>query len=110
VNTVEQAPADEQVQAREMIVDVAHPVYGPLREVAVPIKTAGAVTRPAPAPALGEHTDEVLRDLLRYPAGRIAALRAGGARPRPRRRGEPMTVDPDLFRAITAEADRRRLR
>ncbi|HEV8643573.1 MAG TPA: CoA transferase, partial [Methylomirabilota bacterium] len=46
VNTVREALEDEQVRARGMIVEVKHPVYGTVREVASPIKTAGAVTRP----------------------------------------------------------------
>jgi crotonobetainyl-CoA:carnitine CoA-transferase CaiB-like acyl-CoA transferase len=79
VNTVREALEDEQVRARGMIVEVKHPVYGTVREVASPIKTAGAVTRPAPAPRLGEHTEAVLGDILRYPSAKIAALRASGA-------------------------------
>jgi crotonobetainyl-CoA:carnitine CoA-transferase CaiB-like acyl-CoA transferase len=85
VNTVAQALDDEQVRAREMIIEVKHPRFGVLREVASPVKTAGAVTSPAPAPALGQHTEEVLRGLLGYDAARIAALRASGALGRPRR-------------------------
>ncbi len=61
-----------------MILEVTHPRFGVLREVASPIKTAGAVTAPTPAPALGEHTDQLLRELLHYPPERIAALRAAG--------------------------------
>ena len=68
--------ADEQVRQREMILEVAHPRFGVLREVASPIKTAGAVRAPAPAPGFGEHTDRLLSDLLHYPHERIAALRA----------------------------------
>lgn len=79
VNTVRQALEDEQVRARAMIIEVPHPQFGPIRAVASPIKTAGAPTRPAPAPALGEHTEAVLRDLLRYSPSKIAALRASGA-------------------------------
>jgi crotonobetainyl-CoA:carnitine CoA-transferase CaiB-like acyl-CoA transferase len=79
VNTVRQALADEQVRARDMILEVAHPEFGRLLEVASPIKTPGAITRPAPAPALGAHTDEILRDLLGYDAPRIQVLRASGA-------------------------------
>jgi len=79
VNSLGEALADEQVVARGGIVEVEHPVHGTIREVASPIRTAGLVTRPAPAPALGEHTDAVLRDILGYPPARIAALRAAGA-------------------------------
>jgi len=67
------------VRARDMIVEVTHRQFGVLREVASPIKTPGAITAPAPAPALGQHTDELLRMLLGYPDDRIARLRASGA-------------------------------
>jgi crotonobetainyl-CoA:carnitine CoA-transferase CaiB-like acyl-CoA transferase len=79
VNNVRQALADEQVRARDMIIDVDHPHFGTIREVAAPIKTAGAITRPAPAPRLGEHTDAILRDVLSYGDRTIAELRAKGA-------------------------------
>jgi len=78
VNTVAQALEDEQVRAREMIVEVKHPAFGVLREVASPVKTAGTPP-PTRAPGLGEHTDEILRDVLEYDPTRIAALRASGA-------------------------------
>jgi crotonobetainyl-CoA:carnitine CoA-transferase CaiB-like acyl-CoA transferase len=78
VNSMREALADEQVRQRGMILEVEHPVFGTIREVASPIKTAGAVTHPAPAPRLGEHTDEVLSDIVKYAPGRIAALRASG--------------------------------
>ena len=79
VNTIAQALADEQVAARDMIVEVKHPRFGVLREVGTPVKTEGAVANLSPAPALGQHTDEILGALLHYDAGRIAALRASGA-------------------------------
>ena len=79
VNTIAEALEDEQVRAREMIIEVKHPEFGTLREVASPVKTPGAITAPAPAPRLGQHTEEILRDLLHYPAARIAELRASGA-------------------------------
>jgi len=79
VNTMAEALVDEQVRARDMIIEVKHPERGTLREVASPVKTEGAITSPAPAPALGQHTDELLRDLLGYEADRIRALRSGGA-------------------------------
>ena len=79
VNTLAQALADEQVRARGMIVAVEHPEFGRLREVASPVRTDGAVLSPAPAPRLGQHTDEILGRLLRYDAARIASLRAAGA-------------------------------
>ena len=79
VNTVAQALADEQVRARGMIVEVEHPTLGVLREVASPVRTAGEVSPPGPAPRLGQHTDEILGGLLGYSPARLAALRASGA-------------------------------
>lgn len=79
VNSVRQALEDEQVRARGMIVEVEHPVFGAIRQVACPIRTPGVVDRPAAAPRLGEHTGAVLRDVLGYSETRIAALRASGA-------------------------------
>ncbi len=79
VNSMAEALADEQVLAREMIVEVKHPERGTLREVASPVKTPGAITAPTPAPKLGQHTDDILRELLGYDAGRITQLHASGA-------------------------------
>ena len=79
VNSVSEALGDEQVLAREMIIDVEHPHFGTIREVATPIKTEGLLTRPAPAPRLGEHTDSILREVLSYGDRTIAALRSKGA-------------------------------
>jgi len=78
VNDVRQALADEQVQAREMIVEVEHPGFGRLREVRSPIRTEGEIRQPARAPRLGEHTDEILRDTLGYTDTTIRRLRADG--------------------------------
>jgi formyl-CoA transferase len=54
---------DPHTRAREMEVTVEHPVEGVVRALGVPVKlsdTPGGVRRPAPL--LGEHTDEVLRE------------------------------------------------
>jgi crotonobetainyl-CoA:carnitine CoA-transferase CaiB-like acyl-CoA transferase len=78
VNSVREALDDEQVRARGMILELDHPEFGRLRQVASPIRTDGVVARPAPAPRLGEHTETLLRELLGYPDARLAALRATG--------------------------------
>ena len=78
VNDVRQALADPQVLARDMIVEVEHPDFGTLREVRSPVRTEGEIRRPARAPRLGEHTDQILREILSYSDGTIARLRHAG--------------------------------
>ena len=78
VNDVRQALADPHVLARDMIVEVEHPQFGTLREVRSPVRTEGEIRDPRRAPRLGEHTDDVLREVLGYGEGTIARLRAAG--------------------------------
>jgi crotonobetainyl-CoA:carnitine CoA-transferase CaiB-like acyl-CoA transferase len=78
VNDVRQALTDPQVLARDMIVEVEHPDFGPLREVRSPVRTEGEIRRPRRAPRLGEHTDLILREVLGYSDGTIARLRSAG--------------------------------
>jgi len=76
INTVDQVVSDPQVLLRQMVVDLEHPSLGTLKTLGAPIKDAEAPAfRPAPPPALGEHTEPILRDLLGYPPERIEALR-----------------------------------
>ena len=54
---------DPHTLAREMVVELEHPVEGTVRALGIPLKlsdTPGAIRRPAPL--LGEHTEEVLRE------------------------------------------------
>jgi len=76
INSVAEALADPQTQAREMIATVEHPTVGDLKLVGPPYKFSGtpaAVRRPPPT--LGEHTDEILQEELGLDAAAIAALR-----------------------------------
>lgn len=79
VRTLSEALRDEQVRAREMILEVEHPEFGTVRQVAHPVKTEGVPARPEPAPELGADTDGVLRELCGFPEERIAELRERGA-------------------------------
>jgi crotonobetainyl-CoA:carnitine CoA-transferase CaiB-like acyl-CoA transferase len=61
VNGVDQALADPQALARGMVVEDAHPGYGRYRHVAGPLPRLRNLEN-RPAPRLGEHTQEVLRE------------------------------------------------
>lgn len=77
INTVDRVVRDPQIQARQMVVATQHPVAGAVKMAGVPIKlsaTPGAVERPAPT--LGQHTEEILREMLGMTAPQVAALRA----------------------------------
>ncbi len=79
INDLAQVFADPQVLAREMVVEVDAPGAGPTKVTGVPIKlsaTPGSVR--TPPPALGQHTDEVLKTLLGLDAAARRALREEG--------------------------------
>jgi crotonobetainyl-CoA:carnitine CoA-transferase CaiB-like acyl-CoA transferase len=80
INTIDKVVEHPQVQARGMIVESHHPVAGTVKIVGVPVQlseTPGRVREPAPL--LGQHTDEVLRDYLDLDEAEIVALRQAGA-------------------------------
>lgn len=79
INTYAEVFADEQMIAREMMVETEHPALGSIRTLGTPIKLSETPLDPRrPAPTLGQHTDEVLADAGLSPEA-IAALRASGA-------------------------------
>jgi glutaryl-CoA transferase len=76
INSVAEALADPQTEARAMIETVEHPAIGALKLVGMPYKFSGtpaSVRRPPPL--LGEHTEEILREELGLDAAAIGALR-----------------------------------
>jgi crotonobetainyl-CoA:carnitine CoA-transferase CaiB-like acyl-CoA transferase len=76
VNSVQDLPDDPQMRANDYIVDFDHPQFGSTTVMGVPVqlsRTPGGVSRPAPEH--GQHTEEVLMELLGYDWGRIAELR-----------------------------------
>ncbi len=77
IQTVDRALHDPQVLARGMVVEAPHPTAGSVKLVASPLKLAQ--TPPEirlPPPTLGQHTEEVLRDVLGLAPQAIAELRA----------------------------------
>jgi crotonobetainyl-CoA:carnitine CoA-transferase CaiB-like acyl-CoA transferase len=78
INDIVAAFASPQARAREMTVDVEHPVLGAVRQVGLPFTLSGtpASIRTAP-PLLGEHSVEILAE-LGYDAADIRELARGG--------------------------------
>jgi crotonobetainyl-CoA:carnitine CoA-transferase CaiB-like acyl-CoA transferase len=76
INTIDQVVDHAQVRARGALVQNTHPVAGTIQMTGPPVRmseTPGAVR--TPAPLLGQHTDEVLRERLGMTAEEIATLR-----------------------------------
>jgi formyl-CoA transferase len=68
-----------QVQAREMAITMDHPAAGKVKLVRSPMNlSATPAVASLPPPMLGQHTDEVLREVLGHSAERIAELRKKG--------------------------------
>ena len=77
VANVAEVAANPHLQERRMLLHADHPDYAGLLVPGSPLKTVGDTTAPRTrAPALGEHTDHVLHELLGYDAARLELLRA----------------------------------
>lgn len=79
VNTVDDLPSDPQVLANQYVTDFDHPGFGATQVVGLPVRlseTPGSIR--LPAPEFGQHTEEVLTDLLGYSWERVAELREAG--------------------------------
>jgi crotonobetainyl-CoA:carnitine CoA-transferase CaiB-like acyl-CoA transferase len=79
INDLADVFADPHVQAREMTVQLPHPLAGQVNLVASPMKFSGTpVQYRRPPPLLGEHTAEVLRE-FGIDDAELAGLRRAGA-------------------------------
>jgi crotonobetainyl-CoA:carnitine CoA-transferase CaiB-like acyl-CoA transferase len=79
VNKTSDMVSDPQVKAREMVIEVEHPKAGRVKAIGHPVKFSETkVEASRPAPLLGQHTREVLKD-LGYDDARIDALAKEGA-------------------------------
>ena len=79
VNTIDKVAVDPQILARDMIVDVHHPKAGSFKVTNTPIKLSRTPSKLERAsPDLGEHTKEVLRELLGINEQDLLDLENGG--------------------------------
>jgi crotonobetainyl-CoA:carnitine CoA-transferase CaiB-like acyl-CoA transferase len=85
INDLSQVVEHPQVKARNSLVEVEHSKSGKIRVVRSPVRLSKApFAVRSPAPMLGQHTHEVLRDVLGMSEPDIAALAATGALGKPR--------------------------
>jgi formyl-CoA transferase len=78
VNSVAEALADPQVAARGLVQPVEHPTIGDLRLIASPLRFGSTLPPPTAPPLLGEHTDEILRDVVGLSLAAVEHLRTTG--------------------------------
>ncbi len=76
VATVDELVTDVQMEANDYVVDFEHPTYGTIRQLGLPIRlseTPGELR--LPAPQYGQHTEEILTEVLGYSWDDIGELR-----------------------------------
>ena len=79
---------EPSLRATGTVVEVDHPTRGPYLTVGNPIKLSDSPADVRRSPLLGEHTDEVLRVVLRYSDKEISEIKASGALSAPEKKAE----------------------
>jgi formyl-CoA transferase len=79
IMSTEDLAHDEHVRGREMWVELDHPQRGTWYNVGMPIKLSDSPADIKRSPLLGEHTEEVLKDVLGYGDEKVAQLKSAGA-------------------------------
>ena len=77
--SIEELIDEEALMKTGTVVEVDHPKRGKYRTVGNPIKLSNSPTEVNRSPLLGEHTDEILTDVLGYNESEIETLREAGA-------------------------------
>ncbi|SFP26730.1 CaiB/BaiF CoA-transferase family protein [Variovorax sp. 770b2] len=79
VRSLSEALVSPETKARGIVTEIAHPTAGKVPNVALPLYFSETpVVPPIAAPTLGQHSEEVLADVLGYDALRIRELREAG--------------------------------
>jgi len=79
VLSMKELAAEPSLRATGTVVEVDHPTRGPYLSVGNPIKLSDSPADVERSPLLGEHTDEILREVLGMDEQAIAAAKADGA-------------------------------
>ncbi|HXQ52088.1 MAG TPA: formyl-CoA transferase [Stellaceae bacterium] len=77
--SMEEIAAEPSLRATGTVVEIDHPTRGKYLSVGMPVKLSDSPADVKRSPLLGEHTDEILRDVLRLDAQKIAEIKASGA-------------------------------
>jgi formyl-CoA transferase len=79
IMSTEDLANDEHVRGREMWVEIDHPQRGKWFNVGMPIKLSASPAVIKRSPTLGEHTEEILKEVLGYSDEQVSKLRNAGA-------------------------------
>ncbi len=79
IMSTEDLATDEHIRGRDMWVELDHPQRGKWFNVGMPIKLSDSPAVIKRSPTLGEHTDEVLKEVLGYDDAKVNALKSAGA-------------------------------
>ena len=79
IMSTEDLAGDEHVRGREMYVELDHPQRGKWFNVGMPIKLSASPAKIERSPLLGEHTDDVLVNVLGYDKAKVDGLKQAGA-------------------------------
>jgi formyl-CoA transferase len=70
---------DQSLRATGTVVEVDHPKRGKYLSVGNPIKLSASPTEVTRSPLLGEHTEEILKSVLRYSDDEVQQIKTSGA-------------------------------
>jgi len=79
IMSTEDLANDEHIRGRDMWVELDHPQRGKWWNVGMPIKLSDSPARIERSPTLGEHTEEVLKQVLGYDDAKVGSLKSAGA-------------------------------
>jgi formyl-CoA transferase len=80
---------DEHIRGRDMWVELDHPQRGKWFNVGMPIKLSKSPAKIERSPLLGEHTNEILKEVLGWSDSEIEAKRQAGAFSAPPKAKQP---------------------